>query len=357
MIKTVHWNRQWLSNLFGNPVQINRLAFANGSLFGQSFCRDMRFLKKLWAVNLAVALFCAMPLHAQNQAPNGKMETNGVPSGVHPLAGKGIENFYQLSERIYSGSAPEGEPGFAELQKIGIKTIITVDGAKPDVETARRHGMRYVHLPFGYDGVPTNQAVRLVKAAETLPGPIYVHCHHGLHRGPAGVAVICMSTEGWSAQQAEAWMKLAGTATNYAGLYKSIERFQVPSAQALKSVSNDFPEQSEVSPLAEVMIQIDERFDHLKLIKKAGYKKPESHPDLDPAHEALLLNELFKELQRSPETSRHAQDFQAKLKEAEAASGAFHLSLGVPAAAQDKVDAAFQRLGNTCAACHKTQRN
>ena len=29
----------------------------------------------------------------------------------------------------------------------------------------------------------------LARAARTLPGPIFVHCHHGMHRGPAAAAV------------------------------------------------------------------------------------------------------------------------------------------------------------------------
>ncbi|EEF57067.1 phosphatase domain-containing putative toxin [Pedosphaera parvula] len=295
--------------------------------------------------------------------------TNHVPTTVHPLTAKGIENFFQLSDRFYSGSAPEGESAFAELKNRGIKTIITVDGAKPDVETAHRFGIRYVHLPIGYDGVPTNQAIRLVKAAETLPGPIYIHCHHGMHRGPAGAAVICMATEGWSAEQADSWLRLAGTATNYAGLYKSVEQFQVPTPEALKKVPANFPEQSPVSPLADVMIQIDERFENLKLIKKAGYSVPTSHPDLDPAHEALLLNELFKELLRSPATARRTQDFQAKLQEAEGCSHQFYNAListnisgGYSVAAFKQLnaaitDATFKKVTDSCTACHKAHRN
>src|SRR5579871_6098058 len=67
---------------------------------------------------------------------------NELPATVHPLKAPGIDNFYQLSDRFYSGSAPVGDAAFADLQKRGIKTIITVDGAKPDVDTAQRFGIR-----------------------------------------------------------------------------------------------------------------------------------------------------------------------------------------------------------------------
>ena len=112
--------------------------------------------------------------------------------------------------------------------------------------------------------VPWDQALRLVKAAETLPGPIFVHCHHGQHRGPAGAAVICMATEGWTPEQATGWLQLAGTATNYAGLYRTVAQFHPPTPEILQSVSDNFSEKSKVSPLADVMIQVDERFDQVE---------------------------------------------------------------------------------------------
>ncbi len=302
------------------------------------------------------ALLVGLLLGLSRQVRAGSPASNVVPATIHALKAQGIDNFYQLSERFYSGSAPEGDAAFAELQKRGVKTIITIDGAKPDADTARRYGIRYVHLPIGYDGVPDAQGLRLVKAAETLPGPIYVHCHHGLHRGPAGAAVICMAVEGWTPDQADAWLHLAGTATNYPGLYRSVEQFHPPSAEALKKVSSEFPEKSPVSPLADVMIQVDGRFDNLKLVKKTGFKTPSSHPDLDPAQEALLLDELFKELLRSPSVEKRPAEFKARLSTAEQAASALHQSLA-GGAASSVVNAAFQKLNDSCAVCHKHYRN
>src|SRR5215203_3182916 len=73
----------------------------------------------------------------------------GTPEPPRKLDAPGIENLYRLTEGLYSGGQPEGEAGFAALKRLGVRTIISVDGARPDVETARRFGMRYVHLPVG----------------------------------------------------------------------------------------------------------------------------------------------------------------------------------------------------------------
>lgn len=308
---------------------------------------------KYQRIVLLILLLAALNLRAKDAG----VETNMVAKSVQPLHANGVQNFFQLGKEIYSGSAPEGDAGFAALKALGIKTIITVDGAKPDVERARRFGIRYVHLPIGYDGVPTSQAVRLVKAVETLQGPFYMHCHHGMHRGPAAAAVVCMATEGWTADEGVAWLKLAGTATNYPGLYKSVETFHPPTAAALTKVSSDFPDKSTISPLADTMVQIDERFDHVKLIKKAGYIRPADQPDLQPANETLLLDELFKELLRSPEVSNRPADFKTKLQEAQAAADAFHQSVVSELPDFKKMDANFQRISDACAACHKSYRN
>jgi protein tyrosine phosphatase (PTP) superfamily phosphohydrolase (DUF442 family) len=316
----------------------------------------MNRLKWFLAV-LPAGLAVFMFARAQPTTPNSASATNPLPASVHARQAPGLENFYQLGSNIYSGSAPEGDAGFAALKALGIKTIITVDGAKPDVATARRFGLRYVHLPFGYDGVPLTQGLRLVKAVETLPGPVYIHCHHGLHRGPAGVAVVCMATEGWTADQAVAWLHQAGTATNYAGLYRSVAAFHPPTADALQSVTNDFPETSPVSALADVMLEIDARMDNVKLTQKAGYQAPSTHPDLAPENEALLLHELLKELVRSPLAEERSQDFRDKLVTAEEAANSYHLSLLITPFDPKRSDATLLRLNTACAACHQAYRN
>ncbi len=282
--------------------------------------------------------------------------TNGVPSTVHALTAPGIDNFYQLSDRFYSGAMPVGDEGFASLQKLGIKTIITVDGMKPDVEAAERFNLRYVHLPIGYDGVPPEQALRLVKAAETVPGPIFIHCHHGMHRGPAGAAVICMAVEGWTPDQAEAWLHVAGTSTNYPGLYRSVEHFRTPSAGVLKKVPGSFPEITPPSPLVTTMVRMDGLVGNLKATRDFDYQPPPGHRELEPGPQSLLLEECLKELLRSPTVENRPADFMSRLTDAEHAAVAVHESIS-NGASRSATDATLQNLNKACEACHKTYRN
>src|SRR5213595_1189675 len=75
-------------------------------------------------------------------------------------AKKCIHNFFHLSKRIMSGAQPDSDQDFAALAAAGVKVILAVDGSQPDVEGAHRHGMRYVHLPIGYDGIDESTTLK-----------------------------------------------------------------------------------------------------------------------------------------------------------------------------------------------------
>src|SRR5688500_19183961 len=62
-----------------------------------------------------------------------------------------LENAHVVTDKVLSGAQPEDAKAFETLARLGVKTIISVDGAAPDVETARKYGIRYVHLPIKYD--------------------------------------------------------------------------------------------------------------------------------------------------------------------------------------------------------------
>lgn len=274
----------------------------------------------------------------------------------------GIHNLYALGTNVYSGSSPEGEAGFAALAKLGVKTIITVDGARPEVETAKKYGMRYVHLPHGYDGISPDVQNKLAKAAEILPGPFYVHCHHGKHRGPAAAAVLCMASEGWTPDQAQAWLVAAGTSTNYDGLYEVVREFKKPAAEELRNVPAEFPETAQLSGLVESMVGIDERWEHLKAVREAGYASPKNHPDIEPANEAVILWEQYREAQRVPEAAQHGPDFmellkfaESQAKEAERLLRRYELNPTLEIRAQ--LDRSFARMGKACSDCHKAYRD
>ncbi len=265
-----------------------------------------------------------------------------------------LHNLFRTGTNVYSGGAPGSDAGFAEIARLGVTTLISVDGARPDIATARRHGLRYVHLPFGYDGVPAPRIAELVRAAQQSDGPVYVHCHHGLHRGPAAVAVLCQATAGWTTNQAVAWMRQAGTAADYPGLYRSAMNFRAPDAGELGRVVT-LPEIAPTSPLIETMIAIDKGFERLKTGRKTQWAGAVAGKEPASEEMAKLLWEHLRELARTDDTVRRPASYRTSLHKAERAAGEFHRAL--KAGDDTTRDAAFRALSKSCAACHQEHRN
>ena len=306
---------------------------------------------------LAIGLYATAGSFAAEPAPRAIKPAPATNAVGTPLPSTHLHNLFRATTNVFSGSSPEDDAAFGEIAKLGVKTIISVDGSKPDVETARKHGLRYIHLPIGYDGVPTNRVAELAKAAQSSPGPLYVHCHHGLHRGPAAVAVICEATAGWTTNQAVAWLKQAGTAADYAGLYRSAMDFRPPAAAALARII-ELPAVAKTSSLVEAMVAIDGEFERLKAAQKSGWSPVAGQPDLSVAHTATILWEHFRELARAEDTVRRVGgDYRAKLADAEQAADRLRAQLRDDQTGTATRDAAFQAVGKSCAACHRQFRN
>jgi protein tyrosine phosphatase (PTP) superfamily phosphohydrolase (DUF442 family) len=270
---------------------------------------------------------------------------------------KALPNAYHLTDKVISGGQPQGEPAFKELKDLGVKTVISVDGAKPNVPLAKKYGLRYVHLPHGYDGIPDERLLELTKAVHDLPGPIYIHCHHGKHRSPAAAAAVCVAAGYLSTDEGMAVLEAAGTSKGSRGLYQTVQEAQPIDEKALEAVKVEFRETVDVPPLADVMIGIEHTHDHLKTVATAGWRPTEEHADIDPPHEALLLREHYTELLRTDDVKGRPAEFQKLLRESEV--NAQRLEEALRADKQDlkHINRIFERVTADCTACHQTFRD
>jgi protein tyrosine phosphatase (PTP) superfamily phosphohydrolase (DUF442 family)/cytochrome c556 len=309
----------------------------------------------------AVVLLVCCGLAVLPMPASGRPQQQPQPGG-EPLDMPGLHNVIFVSKSLFSGGVPEGDAGFASLARLGIKTIISVDGAKPDVERAKKAGMRYVHLPIGYDGIIQDQALALAKAVRDLPGPVFIHCHHGKHRSPAAAAAVQMCLDpDCTVSRAVEIMKRAGTDPHYTGLYAVPSVLKRPAPDELNAFQHEFPAIAKISALAEVMVQIDKHWEHLTLIRSQGWKAPRDHADLDPPHEALQLLEQFREMARLDAVKKRSADFKAMLTDAEKAAqeleSALRASPKIGEANPQPAEKAFQRSRALCTQCHTAYRD
>jgi hypothetical protein len=185
---------------------------------------------------------------------------------VQRLESVALPNLHRLTSGIYSGGSPKGDASLAELAALGVKTVISVDGEAPPAEAAAKLGIRYVHLPIGYTGVPRERVVELLSAFRSLPGPVYIHCHRGLHRGPAAAVALCRLVADLDAPAAEKLLEDLGTARKYPGLYASVENLSPVTAYDLRQHPADrLPSVAEVPPLAAQMVEIEAHWEHLSM--------------------------------------------------------------------------------------------
>ena len=288
------------------------------------------------------------PTSAQNSAP-AEMPVR-IPSDHLP-------NAIRLHERVISGGDPDGAEAFRELKALGVSTIICVDGARPDVEAAKKLGIRYVHLPHGYNGISKERAAQLAKVVQTFPGSIYIHCHHGKHRSPAAAAVACVGAGLISEETAKKTLLFAGTSEHYLGLYKAVEQTRPFSQKALDAVPADFPEVAEVPHMAEAMVEIAEIWERIQTVQAANWTPPANHPDLVPAHEVLLLREQFMELLRTEEVAQSPDPVQSMFQASEKASLILEESLRANPQDLERANKAYGTVRNNCAACHARFRD
>ncbi len=303
----------------------------------------------------------APPVAAPGQSA---AQSEVVPSsGPSKLTTRHLPNAVQIHPRVISGGLPQGDDGFQELADLGVRTVISVDGAQPDVQLAAKHGLRYVHLPHGYDGIPEQRAKELAKAVRDLEGTIYIHCHHGKHRSPAAASVACVTAGLIPASGAVSILNLAGTSPNYRGLYQSAAQAHPLDAALLDELQVEYRETVEVAQLAQAMVALEHTHDHLERISEAGWKSSLDHPDLEPAHEALLLREHFTELLRTPEARRQADEFRQYVQDSEAAARELEDQLRAWQAAEkgatppEVLWRLADRISTNCKACHQKYRD
>jgi protein tyrosine phosphatase (PTP) superfamily phosphohydrolase (DUF442 family) len=278
---------------------------------------------------------------------------------IEPQDRPDLQNVFDLSGSIVSGGEPHTEDAFASLAERGIKTIVSVDGKIPDAEAARRHGLRYVHVPIRYSGIEYDELVRLAKTFRELEAPFYVHCFHGKHRGPAAAAVGRVVLDGASRQRAVAEMRQwCGTSSSYSGLYASVASAPYPAAEETAVFRWSFPVAHPMSGFRESMVPISRAYDHLKSLAGRDWRVDPAHPDIDALNEAEILLESFRGSCELDEVATRPEDFRGWLTDSVRSGEKLieelkRLREGRSAGATE----AMRSIGASCQACHQAYRN
>ena len=311
-------------------------------------------------INIGIALVCWIGVSGCVQDTR---RAEGVPppeSGdISPADLPGLDNVVAFADGVYSGSEPLGTPAFETLREMGVRTVISVDAAAPDVATATRHGIRYIHLPIGYDRVDDDRALQLARATRDAlaDGPVYIHCHHGKHRsaGAAGVALIALGE--LTPDEAEARMRVSGCSPSYTGLYESVSLAEPVAIAVLDAVPADFPSVQRPAGFVKAMVEIDRVAERIRKIERAGWTTPADHPDLVPAAEAGRLADLFRLLVEGDRAAAEPRAFTELLVSSADAAAAIERGLDSGEVSPALLSEQLEIIEHSCVHCHMMTRD
>lgn len=212
-----------------------------------------------------------------------------------------LANLQHPTKTIWSGGSPSSSAEFAAIAKLGVRVIVSVDGSKPQIELAKRHGLTYIHIPICYGNIPRTAELSLVRLLNEVEGPFYFHCQHGKHRGPAMAAMAAVISKSQSVNEAIESLKTAGTSADYKGLWNSVRSFTPPKDGEV------LPELVESAKLAEFqhfMALAGKRFERLRQLSKTDWK---SETGTGAVETSALLHQSLLEAARLPRTKKDSE--------------------------------------------------
>lgn len=157
------------------------------------------------AVAAMVSAGCDGGYHARTGATS-KHEVKLPPAGeTYDVVGQveGIGNFVvQYDGRFYRGGQIASPKGAAWLRERGVRTVISVTPDDAERALVTEEGMMLVELPFEKGKMTPAHVAGYLHAIDRNPGPYYVHCHGGTHRGGVLGVAWRMHVQGWEYDKA-----------------------------------------------------------------------------------------------------------------------------------------------------------
>lgn len=104
----------------------------------------------------------------------------------------GCPNLCKVSDTLYRGAQPTAE-GFANLKKLGIKTIVSLRDHHSDEALLAGTGLAYVSAATDTWELTSDKVAAFLRiAVDPNAAPVFVHCQHGADRTGAMVAAYRM---------------------------------------------------------------------------------------------------------------------------------------------------------------------
>ncbi|MNS80813.1 Dual specificity phosphatase, catalytic domain [compost metagenome] len=135
-----------------------------------------------------------------------------------------VSNLHQVTPVLYR-SAKLDSSDVAQLQALGVKTVISLRSFHSDTQVLEGSGIRAVRIPINTWAIRDKHVVetmRSIRAAEQQ-GPVLLHCLHGADRTGMMAAMYRMLYQDWPREKAIDELKNGGY--GYHAVWKNIESY------------------------------------------------------------------------------------------------------------------------------------
>ena len=132
-----------------------------------------------------------------------------------PMKARGLSNLHRISNELYRGAQPV-PPGYGQLKKLGIRTIVNLRMTDSDSEHLSGSKFNYVHIEMQAWMPEKEEIIRFLKLFhEKENKPIFVHCRHGSDRTGTMCAIYRIIIQGWTKEEAIREMMDGGYGFHY----------------------------------------------------------------------------------------------------------------------------------------------
>ena len=126
---------------------------------------------------------------------------------LQKIDSKHFKRLHKLNDSLFRSEQP-GKKGFAELEAMGVKTIINFRRKVDDAKRAKGTTLQLERLPLKAAELNESHIIDALRLIQTSEKPVLIHCWHGSDRTGAIAAAYRIVVEDWSREDAIAEMRL-----------------------------------------------------------------------------------------------------------------------------------------------------
>lgn len=113
-----------------------------------------------------------------------------------------VKNFHKVSKTLYRSAQPN-EKEMKELQAFGVKSILNLRNIISDKQETKKTSLNLIEIPIRTKKITYQNMVNALKAYNSAPKPVLIHCRRGSDRTGCFVACYRMIFEDVSREDAK----------------------------------------------------------------------------------------------------------------------------------------------------------